>query len=384
MYNQCILNTYKRVDLVAESGSGCWLLDTKGNKYLDMVAGVAVNSLGHCHPAITDTIKKQAEKLLHVSNIYWTKEQGLLAEKLITLSDHKGVFFCNSGSEAVEGALKAARKYGKTRSRVKQKIICFNNSFHGRTMGSLSVTAQKKYQEQFEPLLGDVITCEFNNIESVKNKTLEDVCAIIVEPIQGEGGVLSSTQEFMESLKTLCIENDILLIFDEVQCGIGRLGTFYAYETFRVIPDIVCMAKGLGGGLPLGAFMVSEKADVLTFGDHGSTFGGNPLVSAVGKSVVDIISESLFLIDVKKKGEYLKTQLNQMKKRYSCIKDVRGTGLMLGIELDKGSKDIIEKAFKENLLIIGAGENIIRIVPPLTISYEEIDIFIQKFEKALC
>lgn len=383
MHNTAILNTYKRVELLADHGQGSWLIDSDGNKYLDMVAGVAVNSLGHCHPVVVETIKKQADKLLHVSNIYWTKEQSNLAEKLISLSDHKGVFFCNSGSEAVEGALKVARKYAKQHDASKHKIICFNNSFHGRTMGSLSVTAQKKYQAQFEPLVGDIVNCEFNNIDSVKDQNLKEVCAIILEPLQGEGGIRTATKEFIKQLKTLCVEHDILLIFDEIQCGIGRLGSFFAYESVGVVPDIVCMAKGLGSGIPIGAFIVNEKADVLTYGDHGSTFGGNPLVSAVAKSVVDIVSEPEFLEDVKAKGHYLKNQLMDLMVAYPIINEVRGSGLMLGVEFNMSVKPIIEKALEENLLIISAGETIIRIVPALTISYEELDLFVDKFKESL-
>ncbi len=383
MYSESVMKTYKRIDLLMESGHGSWIVDSKGNEYLDMVAGVAVNSLGHGHPAIVSTIKNQADKLLHVSNLYWTKEQNALSEKLVSLSQHKAVFFCNSGSEAIEGALKVARKFGKTEKKSTQKIICFSNSFHGRTMGSLSVTGQKKYQEQFEPLIGDVITCEYNNLEDVHDSMNGDVCAIIVEPIQGEGGVMPASIEFLQGLKDLCETYNSLLIYDEVQCGAGRMGTFFAYESVGVVPDIICMAKGLGGGVPIGAFIVNERADVLNFGDHGSTYGGNPLVSAVAKSVIDITSESSFLEEVKIKGSYLKDKLIEMMSVSPLIKEVRGSGLLIGLELHSSAKEIISKAFEDNLLLITAGENIIRVVPPLTISYDEIDLFLSKLEMAL-
>lgn len=383
MNSQYITRTYKRMDIVLESGQGSWLKDNKGETYLDMVAGVAVNALGHNHPEVVKIIQQQASKMLHVSNIYWTQEQGDLAKKLVGLSDHKNVFFCNSGSEAVEGAMKTAKKYGHLKSAIKNKIICFDQSFHGRTIGSLSVTAQKKYQMYFEPLMTEVLVCEFNNIDDVKSKALEEVCGIIIEPIQGEGGIKEASKAFLKELKDLCEANDILLIFDEVQCGAGRLGTFFAYETFDVIPDIVCMAKGLGGGVPIGAFIVNAKADVLTYGDHGCTYGGNPLVCAVSKTVIDITSQSSFLNDVKEKSVYLMKCLEGLKEKYDSIKKVRGQGLMIGIVLGCPASEIIKKAQLNKLLLISAGENIIRIVPPLNITYEEIDIFVEKLSKAL-
>jgi acetylornithine/N-succinyldiaminopimelate aminotransferase len=377
------MNTYKKSDLVISSGDGTWLKDVNGNKYLDFVAGIAVNSLGHNHPIIVKAIKKQADKLLHVSNLYWTKEQGNLAKKLIDLSDHSSIFFCNSGSEAVEGALKTARKYGKSKQDNKCKIICFNQSFHGRTMGALSVTGQEKYRSSFGPLIDDIIYCDFNDLASVKENISDDVCSIIVEPIQGEGGIIPAEQKFLKGLKEICEDNDMLLIFDEIQCGVGRTGSFYAYKHFDVIPDIVCMAKGLGGGVPIGAFIANSKADVLTYGDHGSTFGGNPLVSAVSYDVVNHICTRDFLKEVNDKSDYLLNELNKLKVTYPIIKEIRGVGLMLGVEVGISSKTIVENALSNKLLIISAGENIIRIVPPLTVSYYEIDLFIEKLELSI-
>ncbi|MBN2899332.1 MAG: aspartate aminotransferase family protein [Clostridia bacterium] len=384
MYNDYLINTYNRMDFIAESGNGCWLTDVNGNTYLDLVAGVAVNSLGHSHPAVVKSIQAQAEKMIHVSNIFWTKEQGELAKKLVELSNHQGVFFCNSGSEAVEGAIKTAIKYGTSKKAEKEKIICFNNSFHGRTIGALSITAQEKYQQPFGSLLKKVKICHFNDLEDVKANMDEDVCAIIVEPVQGEGGIQVATTAFLEGLKMLCEENDSLLIFDEIQCGAGRLGTFFAYEKYGVEPDIICMAKGLGGGVPIGAFIVNEKANVLIKGDHGSTFGGNPFVCAVSKTVIDITGSPDFLETVNEKSAYLKEALFKIEKKYpQFITEVRGEGLMLGIEMKVPVKEVIQEAYKNKVLLISAGSNVIRIVPPLTIEYKEMDVFIDTFNQIL-
>lgn len=373
------VNTYNRVEVNFVKGQGTWLFDQTGGAYLDFVAGIAVNSIGHSHPAMVDAITKQASKVQHISNLYWNEEQTKLAKKLVNLSDHQGVFFCNSGTEAVEGAIKTAKKFGG----IKKKIICFNQSFHGRTLGALSVTAQKKYQEAFGLHLDDILIGEFNDIDSFLELAKEDVCAVIVEPVQGEGGIKPAKYEFLSVIKETCDALDILLIFDEVQCGAGRLGTFFAYESYNIIPDIVCMAKGLGGGMPIGAILVNEKANVLKAGDHGSTFGGNPLVCSAANAVINITSEQKFLGEVKEKSKYLLKQLDLLMLSYPQILEVRGYGLMLGIEFDQPIKEIIQASFENNLLLIGAGTNTVRLVPPLTVSYEEIDLFIEKFKVAL-
>ena len=379
-----IMKTYKRFDLNFVKGEGTYVYEKNGDKYLDFVAGVAVNSLGHSNKKVVDAIKNQSEKLIHISNLYYDDNQISLADKLIKLSNHESVFFCNSGTEAVEGALKVIRKYGYEKG--KTKILYMKNSFHGRTFGALAVTGQEKYQKYYKPLIGDVEEVEFNNIEDLKNKMSDDVCGIIVEPIQGEGGINSIEESFLKEIKNLSDKYDALLIFDEVQSGIGRTGKFFAYQNYDVVPDVVAMAKGLGGGVPVGAFMVNEKADVLTYGDHGCTFGGNPLVTAVSNVVVDTISDEMFLNEVSIKGNYLKHELEQLTKNVEFVKRIKGKGLMIGIEIDIEKveiKDIVSKALEYKLLIIGAGTNTIRIVPPLTVTIDEIDEFIVKFKNTI-
>jgi acetylornithine/N-succinyldiaminopimelate aminotransferase len=378
-----LAQTYKRMDLVIESGQGTWLQDSKGEKYLDMVSGIAVNALGHNHPALVKTIKEQSEKMLHVSNLYWTKEQADLSERLISLSNHAKIFFCNSGSEAVEGAIKTAKKYGQLKSSSKKKVICFDQSFHGRTIGALSLTAQKKYQMYFEPLMSDVIVCAYNELDDLDSHELDEVCGIIVEPIQGEGGIQVADQSFLEGLRKICNTHDILLIFDEVQCGAGRMGTFFAYESFGVVPDIVCMAKGLGGGVPIGAFILNDLADVLDYGDHGCTYGGNPFVCAVSTTVVDIVSQPSFLQTVKEKSNYLINGLENLMDSHETIQEVRGKGLMLGLLLNRPAIDIIQQAAAKNVLTVSAGEDVLRIVPPLNITYDEMDLFLKKMKGIL-
>lgn len=381
MCKQYIMETYKRIDVTFITGEGTWLTDVKGNRYLDFVAGIAVNSLGHCHPEVVETISEQASKLLHVSNLYSTKPQMTLAKKLVELSDHKSIFFCNSGTEAVEGALKVVKKYGHKSG--KKKIICFTNSFHGRSLGALSVTGQEKYRSSFGSMLESIEYCEFNNLDSVKKVMTDEVCGIIVEPIQGEGGIIPGETSFLKGLRTLCDKHDALLVFDEIQCGIGRLGSFYAYQNVGVIPDVVCMAKGLGSGIPIGAFLVNEKADVLTYGDHGSTFGGNPLICSTANVVVNIISNRMFLNKVEQKSAYLYNKLKGLMSTSDKIKSIRGKGLMIGIELNIPAKDVVMEAFNQKLLLISAGENIIRVVPPLNVSDYEIDLFIKKLEDSI-
>ena len=379
-----IMKTYKRFDLNFVKGVGTYLYEKNGDEYLDFVAGVAVNSLGHSNEKVIEAIKKQSEKLIHISNLYYDDNQIMLADKLVELSNHESVFFCNSGTEAIEGALKVARKYGYGND--KTKILYLKNSFHGRTLGALSVTGQEKYQKYYKPLIGDVEEVEFNNIDDLKNKMDDKVCGIIVEPIQGEGGINLIDSDFLNEIKILCDKNDALLIFDEVQSGIGRTGNFFAYQNYDVVPDVVAMAKGLGSGVPIGAFMVNKKADVFDYGDHGCTFGGNPLVTAVSNVVVDTISDELFLNEVNIKGKYLKDKLQSMESEYAFIKGIRGIGLILGIQLDIDmieAKEIVEKALEQKLLIIGAGVDVIRVVPALTVSVEEIDEFIIKLKNTL-
>lgn len=373
------MNVYKRQNITFSRGKGSYLYDKQGKKYLDFVAGIAVNALGHCHPIISETINKQSEKLIHISNLYYSEEQNKLAKLLVEISDHSSVFFSNSGTEAVECGLKIAKKYKAEGS----KIISFKNSFHGRSLGSLSVTAQDKYQEGFGVDTRDVIYCDFNNLESVKSIMGHDVAAIIVEPIQGEGGIIPGENEFLKGLKDLSNEYDALLIFDEIQCGIGRTGDFFAYKSFGVIPDVVCLAKGLGGGLPIGATLVNKRADILSYGDHGSTFGGNPLVASVAKEVIKKVNGPKFLESVHTSAKYLMDQLQILKKSCNHINEIRGKGLMLGIEMTTCPINIMSLALDQQLLIVAAGKNTIRLVPPLNVSEYEIDLFIEKFKETL-
>lgn len=378
-----ILNTYKRQDLVIDKGNDVYLYDINGKKYLDFVSGIGVNSLGYQNKKYNEAIINQLNKFNHCSNLYYWETQSKLAHKLISISPFDKVFFANSGAEANEGALKLAKKYGNTKKST--KIITMKNSFHGRTLGSLSVTAQSKYQTSFSPLLPNILEGEFNNIESIKKLISEGVCAIIVEPVQGEGGLKPAKKEFLQGLRKICDENDIILIFDEVQCGVGRTGKFFAFENYDVIPDVVTMAKGLANGLPIGAFMVNEKySQVLTYGDHASTFGGNPISTAGANVVVDEIINNGILNNVKTNGEYLFAQLNKLKSKYDFIKDVRGLGFMIGIEFDFEVGSIISNLKDNGLLVLNAGNNVLRLLPPLIVNKIHIDEAIGIIDDVLC
>jgi len=375
------MKTYKRFDLNFVKGNGVYLYEKNGDKYLDFVAGIAVNVLGHSNEKIVKAIKDQSEKLLHISNLYYDDHQINLSKKLIELSDHQSVFFCNSGTEAIEGALKIARKYGLKKG--KNKILYFDNAFHGRTLGALSVTSNEKYKKSFKPLVPNVEKVKLNSEKDFLEKFDESVCAVIIEPIQGEGGINPVDQDFLQLIRDETSMNDALLIFDEVQAGIGRTGTFFAYQGFDVIPDVIALAKGLGGGVPIGAFIANEKADVLSYGDHGCTFGGNPLVTAVSNVVVDEVSKQDFLQQVTEKGNYLKIKLNDLMKNSNIITQVKGKGLMIGVDFEIDPKIIVKLALEEKLLIINAGVNTIRLVPALNVSYKEIDAFIYLFGKVV-
>ncbi|WP_432662186.1 aspartate aminotransferase family protein [Wukongibacter baidiensis] len=383
MGKEYLMESYTRFDVNFEKGIGTKLYDTEGKEYLDFVAGVAVNCLGHCHESIVKALDEQSKKLIHVSNLYWTPTQTKLAEKLVTLSDHDTVFFCNSGTEANETAIKIARKYGKlTGDTEKYEIITMENSFHGRTLGSLTITGQKKYQKDFMPLMGGVKSVKFNDIGDLEKNISKKTCAVIIEPVQGEGGIINADIKFLEAAKKLCEEYNALLIFDEVQCGIGRTGELFAYKGFGVVPDIVCLAKGLGGGFPIGAVLANEKASVFKPGDHGCTFGGNPLGCAVSLAVLEELTENKVLDGVKEKEIAFKEGIEKLASEYSFIKKIGGKGLMLGLHLDIEAKTIVSKAFEKGLLIIGAGSNVIRIVPPLNITEDEIKDGLKILEEA--
>jgi acetylornithine/N-succinyldiaminopimelate aminotransferase len=364
--NQCLMGTYSRFPIVMDRGEGVYLYDADGKKYLDFLAGVAVNSLGYGDKDVIRAIENQAKKLMHCSNYYYNENMVELSRLLTKNSCFDKVFFSNSGSEAIEAAIKLAKKYKKG------KIIATKNSFHGRTCGSLSVTGQETKQKDFLPLLSNIVFGEFNNISSIRELADEDTSAIIVEPIQGEGGVFPAKREFLKEIREICDKNNILLIFDEVQCGIGRVGTLFAYQFYGVEPDIICLAKALGGGLPIGATLVKKNiSDVLSSGSHGSTFGGNSLVTAVACVVINKILNGEILKNVKENGEYFINKLKKIKN--SHVVDIRGMGLMIGVELNFLAKPIIEKCMEKGLLLASAGANVLRFTPPLIVEKSHID-----------
>ncbi len=379
-----VLQTYARPPFVLDHGRGCWVYDTEGNAYLDCVAGIAVNALGHAHPDLVAALTEQAGKLWHVSNLYHSAPQAELAAALCRTSFADRVFFCNSGAEANEGALKFARKWAYDRAGhsdcfgpEKHGIVAFSNAFHGRTFGALAATPREKYQAAFRPLLPGVRFAEFNDLESAEQVIGDDVCAVIVEPVQGEGGVHLATAEFLQGLRALCDKHNALLIFDEVQCGLGRTGTLWAHQGYGVTPDLLTSAKPLAGGLPMGAVLMTQRvADVMHPGDHGSTFAASPLVAAVAHVALQTISEPEFLASVAQKGAYLKERLEELNS--PCIVEVRGKGLMIGADLTIPANDVVQAGYKHGLLLVNAGPNTLRLVPPLIISVPEIDLLIER------
>lgn len=384
MSKDSVMNTYGRFDVVFEKGLGSKIYDINGKEYVDFVSGVAVNCLGHSHPTIINAITEQSSKLMHLSNYYWNTQHTQLAEKLINNSDHSKVFFCNSGTEAVEGSLKIARKYGKlTGNENKNVILYMNNSFHGRSIGALSVTGQPKYQKDFMPLMGGVKEVQFNNIEDLNKNFDENVCGIIIEPIQGEGGIISADVEFLKEARSLCDKYNALLIFDEIQCGMGRLGSLFAYKKFGVIPDVISIAKALGGGFPIGAFLANEKAAIaLVPGDHGSTYGGNPLGCAVSLAVLNELIEGGVIARIEEKSAYLKEKLLKLKEKYGVIDSIRGMGLLLGLSM-KEPKAFMNACFNKGLLVVTAGTDVVRLLPPLNVSTEDMDAALNIIEAVM-
>ena len=372
---QYVLQTSRRPDFVFERGEGVWLYDTEGRSYLDAGSGIAVNALGYHHQIITNAIQTSAAGLLHVSNLYHTAPHALLARDLCLASFADRVFFCNSGTEANEGALKFARKWARANGHAnKSGIVAFSGSFHGRTMGALAVTATEKYRQPFEPLIGGVSFAEFNQLDSARQTITPETCAVIVEPVQGEGGVTPAQPDFLGGLRRLCDEAGALLIFDEVQCGLGRTGTLWAYESYGVTPDLLTLAKPLAGGLPMGAVLLTQTvADSIQVGDHGSTFAGGPLVSTVAQAVFSQISQPQFLAEVKAKGEYLAAKLTEIVGQSPLLSGIRGRGLMWGLLSTIPAADIVAEARRHGLIILVAGEKVVRLLPPLIISQAEID-----------
>lgn len=379
-----LLHTYNRFPIVLDHAQDVYLYDTDGKQYLDFAAGIAVFALGYSNEPYKTAVKEQFDKLVHTSNLFYNEPAAKAAKTLTQLTGMDRVFFTNSGTEAIEGAIKLVRKYAYNKDgRTDHEIIAMKHSFHGRSMGALSVTGNEAYQAPFKPLIGGVRFAEYNDLESVKALINDRTCGIILEALQGEGGIHPASKEFIQGLRTLCDEHDILLICDEIQCGMGRTGSMFCYQSYDVKPDVVCVAKALGNGLPIGAFLCREACAALVPGDHGSTYGGNPLVCAAANAVMDQF-DALKLVDhVKEIGSYLYEKLEQLKNECGCIKDHRGIGLMQGLELTIPVGDVIKKAQKEGLIIISASGNVIRFVPPLVIEKTHVDEMIEKLKKCL-
>ena len=384
-----ILHTYNRFPVMFDHGEGCYLYDTEGKKYLDFAAGIAVNALGYHYPGYDDALKAQIDKLTHISNLYYNEPMSEAGEKLVKVSGLSKAFFTNSGTEAIEGALKAARKYAYTKygkEAQKYEVIAMNHSFHGRSMGALSVTGTEHYREPFEPLIGGVKFAEFNDLESVKAQITDKTCAIITEVVQGEGGIYPAQKEFLEGLRALCDEKDIILIFDEIQCGMGRTGYYFAWQSYGVKPDVMTCAKALGCGVPVGAFVLGEKAanSSLVPGDHGTTYGGNPFVCAAVSKVFDIFEQDGILAHVQELTPYLEEKLDTLVDKYPIVAARRGKGFMQGLVIEGATVgSVVTKALANGLLVISAGSDVLRLVPPLVITKEHIDEMIEKLEKSL-
>jgi predicted acetylornithine/succinylornithine family transaminase len=371
-----VLGTYKRAPFVLERGEGAYLYDTRGRRYLDMVAGIAVNALGYGDAEILGAMAAQARRLMHVSNLYHTAPHALLARDLVECSFADRVFFCNSGTEANEAALKFARKWQRVNhpGEDRSEIIAFTGSFHGRTMGALSVTHREKYRTPFEPLLPGVRFLPFNDVTAARRGIGPQTGAVIVEPLQGEGGVNPATAEFLQALRDCCDAHGALLIFDEVQCGLGRTGTLWAYEPSGVTPDLMTLAKPLGGGLPLGASLLTERvAAAIAPGDHGSTFAANPVICEVARVVLSRIKAPGFLEDVRRRSAYLEQRLKELQRRHRLVLEVRGRGLIWGVELSVDAAPLVAAGYERGLIVTTAGERVIRLVPPLVVSEAQID-----------
>ena len=383
--NQNFMPVYNRYPIAIEKGDGVYLYDNEGKKYLDFAAGIAVFAFGYNNQEYNDALKEQIDKIIHTSNLYYNVPASDAAAKFNKASGMDRVFFTNSGTEAIEGAIKLARKYAYNKTKTNDsEIISMNHSFHGRSTGALAVTGQPKYQEAFRPLINGVVFADFNDLDSVKEKISDKTCAIIVEPIQGEGGLYPAKKEFLEGLRTLCDENDIVLIFDEIQCGMGRTGSMFAYQDYGVKPDIMTSAKALGCGVPVGAFAATERvANAFELGDHGTTYGFNPLVTAAISKVFDMFESYNLVEHVKEVSVYLEEKLDELVKEYDFAIERRGKGLMQGLELSKPVNDIIGKAMDNGLIIISAGANILRFVPPLVITKDDIDAMIAILKKCL-
>ncbi len=380
-----IMNTYASFPVVFVKGQGRYLYDEDGRQYLDFVAGIAVNALGYGHERYLQRVTAQLHDLVHVSNLYYNQAAPMLAAKLTAYSGLEKAFFCNSGAEAVEAALKLARLWAKANKGPDAfKVISMLNSFHGRTFGAISATGQQKYQNGLDPLLPEVTFVEFNDLQALAAAMDGQTAAVILEPIQGEGGINPADQQYLQGVRRLCSDHNVVLIFDEVQSGIGRTGQFFAYQHYGVKPDIVTCAKGLGGGIPIGAILASESvAAAFTPGTHASTFGGNALATAAASAVVDELMDEGLLEQVQVQGCYLAEKLQQLAAAYPVIRQVKGKGLMQGIQVTVPPGEIVSRAMAKGLLLVGAGSDVVRFVPPLTVTAAEIDACIEILESVL-
>ena len=371
-----LLHTYNRYQIVLDRGEGVHLYDIEGKEYLDFCAGIAVFALGYHNREYNDALKSQIDKLIHTSNYYYNVPAIEAAKSLKKASGMDRVFFTNSGAEAVEGAVKAARKYAYLKDgRTDHEIIAMNHSFHGRTMGALAVTGNPKYREAFEPLIGNIRFADLNDFESVERQVTDRTCAIILETVQGEGGMVPAAEEFLKSVRALCDERDILLILDEIQCGMGRTGYMFAWQKYGIKPDIMTTAKALGCGVPIGAFLMTEKVgqNSLAAGDHGTTYGGNPLACAAAQKVLELFEKNRIIENVREVAPYLEKRLEELKDRHGCIVERRGTGLMQGLKFDRPVGEYISRALEKSLILINAGADIIRFVPPLIITKDDVN-----------
>ena len=386
MANGALMHTYNRFPLVLTKGEGVYLYDDTGKKYLDFGAGIAVFGLGYGNEKFNQAVKDQIDQIVHTSNLFYTVPLAKAAQKVVKATGMDQVFFTNSGTEAIEGAVKLARKYAWLKHPGKKaEIIAMHNSFHGRSMGALSVTGNAHYQEAFKPLVGGVKFAEFNNTESVISQITDKTCAILLEPVQGEGGIHPAKKEFLEALRKVCDEKDIVLIFDEIQCGMGRCGSMYAYQQYGVKPDILATAKALGNGLPVGAFAAVKKVgDAFEPGDHGTTYGGNPLACAAVDAVLTIFEEDKVVEHVQEIAPYLTAKLDELAAKSAKIKERRGLGLMQGLELTVPVGEVVKAAMAAGLITMSAGGNVLRLVPPLVIEKEHVDEMIGVLSAILC
>lgn len=383
---KALLHTYNRYQVVFEKGDGAYLYDMDGKRYLDFVSGIAVFALGYNHKEYNDALKEQIDKIIHTSNYYYNLPAIEAAKKIKQISGMDRVFFTNSGAEAIEGAIKTARKYAYLKDgNTDHEIIAMHHSFHGRTMGALSVTGNPHYREAFEPMIGNIKFAALNDFDSVLAQVTDKTCAIIFETVQGEGGIYPATEEFMQKVRRLCDERDILMILDEIQCGMGRTGEMFAWQRYGIKPDVMTMAKALGCGVPVGAFAMTEKvgAHSLVAGDHGTTYGGNPLACAAVCKVIELFEKMNVLDNVRGVGDYLGQRLDELAAEFDCVETRRGIGMMQGLVFDRPVGDIIVNAMDKGLVLINAGTHIIRFVPSLVIAEEHVDEMIAILRKSI-